>query len=165
MANKRVFQTDLEVGVLGTNKGQVSQVFLDAYIEDTAAELRISHLFVEVAYVEYEGFFLGEINVPYPTEIEYAVGSSLREFDKVSNLREITSRPGTYFIYKFKWSLVKVQEYLLFEAAREAEYMPVRIWDSDSLFDFSGFITDYKNVMVHDVPPLYEVSMTVESDI
>jgi len=82
----------------------------------------------------------------------------------VENIREITARPGYYHIYKIKWDIVDTTVLGTLGNARE-QTMPVVIADNVGIFDFNGFITDYSEKTVQDVPPKYEVSATIEGEV
>ena len=120
---------------------------------------------IQVDNIPYPGeMYLGSYIVPMPTKIEGSIGGSLKEFDLVENIREITARPGYYHIYKIKWDIVDTTVLGTLGNARE-QTMPVVIADNVGIFDFNGFITDYSEKTVQDVPPKYEVSATIEGEV
>lgn len=107
---------------------------------------------------------IGSYNVPMPTSIEDAAQKTLVEYDKVSNTRGITARGYNYSKYSLKWKILSKDILANFTSAKNQTF-PVPVTATNDLFNFSGFITDYKVQTVHDVPPFYEVSMTIESDV
>lgn len=165
MSNNLVTQVIIEVDSVDPSpEVQISQVLLEAELEETNPTIQICDLFVEVEIVPLIGFYIGEIEVGYPTTIEFSSGDSLREFDRIDNIRDITARDANYTMYKFTWKILDSSIADRFEVAR-SQSMPVIISDTTvGMISFDGFVSDYTTKTLQDVPPLYEISMTVESD-
>ena len=102
--------------------------------------------------------------MPMPVSIEGTIGDSLKEWDKIENVRDITARPGHYLAYKLKWVINNLDIVENFSDAQN-QYMPVIISDTVGMFQFYGFVQDFTFKTLYDTPPLYEISLVIESDV